>query len=304
MARSVIITCAVTGGGDTVGKSKAVPVTPEQIATSAIDAAKAGAAIVHLHVRDPQTGRGSTDPALFRETVRRIRDSGTDVILNLTTGHGAIIRLTREARTGASIGGAVLPPEERVAHVEELRPEICSLDMGTMNFGANIFVNTPEDIAAIARGAVRAGSRPELEVFDLGQIRLAQHLIDKGEIAHPALFQLCLGVPWGAPATAETMAHMRNMLPPGSPWCAFGIASQQFPMVAHAVLLGGHVRVGLEDNLYLDRGILAPSNAALVERAVSIVTALGAKIASPAEARTLLGLRDSIASLASGAAAE
>jgi uncharacterized protein (DUF849 family) len=198
----------------------------------------------------------------------------------------------------------VRPPAERVAHVEELRPEICSLDMGTMNFGANIFVNTPEDIAAIARGAVRAGSRPELEVFDLGQIRLAQHLIDKGEIAHPALFQLCLGVPWGAPATAETMAHMRNMLPPGSPWCAFGIASQQFPMVAHAVLLGGHVRVGLEDNLYLDRGILAPSNAALVERAVSIVTALGAKIASPAEARTLLGLRDSIASLASGAAAE
>jgi uncharacterized protein (DUF849 family) len=302
MARSVIITCAVTGGGDTVGKSKAVPVTPEQIAQSAIDAAKAGAAIVHLHVRDPKTGRGSTDPALFRETVQRIRASGTDVILNLTTGHGAIVRLTREARTGASVGGSVLPPQERVAHVEELHPEICSLDMGTMNFGANIFVNTPEDITEIARGAKRAGSRPELEVFDLGQIRLAQHLIDQGEIASPALFQLCLGVPWGAPATAETMAHMRNMLPPGSPWCAFGIAAQQFPMVAHAVLLGGHVRVGLEDNLYLDRGVLAPSNAALVERAVSIVTALGAAVAGPAEARTLLGLRNP--ALATEAAAE
>ncbi len=291
MSRPVIITCAVTGGADTSGKNPAVPVTPEQIARSSIDAAKAGAAIVHLHVRDPQTGKGCISPELFRDTVGRIRASGTDVILNLTTGSGGLLRLAGQSLTPASIGAGVAAPELRSRHVVELCPEICSLDMGSMNQGPNLFVNTAADVATIARLVQGAGARPELEVFDSGHIVLANEMIGRGELQSPAMFQLCLGLSWGAPATPEMMLALRNMLPPGSIWTGFGIGTREFPMVAQAMLLGGHVRVGLEDNLYLKRGVLAPSNAALVEKAVSIVEAMGESVASAAEARELLGLQ-------------
>ena len=271
MARDVIISCAVTGSADTVGKHPGVPVTPRQIAQAAIDACKAGAAIAHIHVRDVQTGQASRDPALYREVVQRIRDAGSPVIINLTTGPGSrYVPAEDDPRTGGP-GTTMATPQERVRHVEELLPDLCSLDVGSMNFGETGFLNTPAHLRIMARAIAAAGVRPELEVFEPGHIRLAARLIDDGLIAAPALFQICLGIPWGAPATPETMIYMRDLLPPGSIWAAFGISRAEFPMVAQAVVLGGHVRVGLEDNLYLDHGVLAPGNAALVERAVGIV---------------------------------
>ncbi|RAI32009.1 3-keto-5-aminohexanoate cleavage protein [Rhodoplanes serenus] len=288
--RPVIVTCALTGGGDTVGKSPAVPVTPEQIAGSAIAAARAGAAIVHIHVRDPATGKPATDLALYREVVERIRAVDTDVILNLTTGAGArFIPSAADPKVGGE-GTTLAAPELRVRHIEALRPEICTLDITTMNFGEFVFVNTPAHLRVMGRAVAAAGVLPELECFDSGNVRLALRLIEEGVLHPPAMFQLCLGVPWGAPATPESMLFMRSLLPAGAFWTGFGIGGAQFPMVAQAVLLGGHVRVGLEDNLYMERGVLAPSNAALVEKAVRIVRALDAEPASPAEARRILAL--------------
>ena len=288
MSRPVIISCAITGGGDTVGKHPAIPVTPAQIADSAVGAAAAGAAIVHIHVRDPASGAPSMDKALYREVVERIRGSGSDVIVNLTTGAGGRFVPSPENPRQPGPGTTLSPPEVRVAHVVELRPEVCSLDMGSMNFGPHVFVNTPAHLAEMARAIRAAGARPELEVFDTGHIRLARHLIERGEIASPPLFQICLGISWGAPATPEAMLAMRNMLPADAIWAAFGIGTQQFPMVAQAVLLGGHVRVGLEDNLYLEKGVFAPTNAAFVEKAAAIVRMLGERPATPAEARAIL----------------
>ena len=292
MARDggVIITCALTGGGDTAGKSQAVPVTPKQIADSAIEAAAAGAAIVHVHVRDPDTGRPSMDPALYREVVARIRDSGSDVVVNLTTGPGARFVPGDDDPLRPGPGTTLARPERRVAHVEELRPEICSLDVATMNFGEHVFVNTPKHLRTMAERIRAAGVKPELEVFEAGHVRLARRLIDDGLVEAPPLFQICLGIPWGAPATPAAMMYMRDLLPAGAAWAGFGIAAAQFPMVAQAVLLGGHVRVGLEDNLYLERGVPAPGNGALVERAAKLIELLGAKVATPAEARAILGL--------------
>ncbi|RAI45041.1 3-keto-5-aminohexanoate cleavage protein [Rhodoplanes roseus] len=288
--RPVVVTCALTGGGDTVGKNPAVPVTPAEIATSAIDAAKAGAAIVHIHVRDPATGRPATDLALYREVAERIREVDADVILNITTGAGArFIPSDADPKIGAE-GSTLAPPEYRVRHIETLRPEICTLDITTMNFGEFVFVNTPAHLRVMGRAVAAAGVLPELECFDSGNIRLALRLIEEGVLKTPAMFQICLGVPWGAPAAPEAMMFMRDMLPEGAFWTGFGIGPAQFPMVAQALLLGGHVRVGLEDNLHLERGVLAPSNAALVEKAVRILRALDAEPATPAEARHLLGL--------------
>lgn len=290
MNRRTIITCAVTGGADTVGKHPAIPVTPAEIATAAIDAGKAGAAVAHIHVRDPQTGKPSMEPALYAEVVARIRDSGSPIIINLTTGPGArFFPSDNDPRTGDP-ATTLTTPARRVEHVLALKPEICSLDMGSFNFGSYVFVNTPKHLAEMARQVRAAGVKPELEVFDTGQIRLADKLIADGDLAGPALFQLCLGIAWAAPATPEAMLHMRDMLPDGSTWAGFGISAMEFPMAAQAVLLGGHVRVGLEDNLYLERGVFAPSNAALVERAVQIVRAIGSEVATPAEARAMLGL--------------
>jgi uncharacterized protein (DUF849 family) len=294
MSRRVVITCAVTGGADTVGKHPGIPVTPQQIAQSAVEAATAGAAIVHIHVRDPDTGRASLDPKLFREVFERIRERDDEVIINLTTGEGGLVHLTEDGATSADLGKHVAQPAVRAAHVMEIGPDMCSLDMGSMNFGDDLFVNSAADIEAIADIAQSVGTRIELEVFDTGHIRFAQHLIGKRRQTSPPLFQLCLGIPWGAPATIETMLHMRSLLPANAVWAAFGIGPAQFPMVASAVLLGGNVRVGLEDNLYLQRGVLAPSNAALVERGVEIVECLGAAVATKREAREIMGIKEQV----------
>jgi len=291
MNHDVIITCAVTGAGATTDKSEHVPVTPEQIATSSIEAAKAGAAVVHVHVRDPETGEGSRDVGLFKETVKLIRDSGTDVILNLTAGMGGdwVPGDTDPAMPGA--GTDMIGPEERLAHVVECRPDICSLDCGTMNFGNGnyTYINTAPFLRKMAKMVQELGVKPELEVFDLGQIRLARALIDEGLIDAPPLFQICLGIPWGAGADTETMAAMKQALPSDALWAGFGISRMQMPMVAQAVLLGGNVRVGLEDNIYLDRGVLA-TNAMLVERAREIIERMGARVLGPDEARASIGL--------------
>jgi uncharacterized protein (DUF849 family) len=290
MQRKVIISCAVTGSADSPGKNPAVPVTPQQIAQSSIDAAKAGAAVVHIHVRDPQTSKPSMDGALYREVVERIRSSGTDVLINLTTGPGARFVPGADDPMKPGPGSSLSRPDVRVRHVVELRPDICSLDMGSLNMGSRVFINTPEHLQVMAVAIRDAGVLPELEVFETGHLLLAKRMIETGHIKAPGMFQICLGIAWGQPATPEAMTYMRNLLPPASPWFAFGISLHQFPMVAQTVLLGGHVRVGLEDNLYLGKGKLAPSNAALVEKAAGIIEVLGDSVATPAEARDILGL--------------
>src|SRR5262245_37051641 len=290
MQRKVMIACAVTGSADTPGKNPAVPVTPAQIAQSAIDAAKAGAAIVHIHVRDPQTTKPSMDGALYREVVERIRGSGTDVLINLTTGPGGRFIPGAEDPQVPAPGTTLRHPNERVRHVQDLRPDICSLDMGSMNMGPSVFVNTVGSLETMAIAIRDANVVPELEVFDTGHLMLAKRMIESGHIKAPALFQICLGISWGQPATSDAMAYMRSHLPADCTWFAFGISTQQFPMAAQAVLLGGHVRVGLEDNLYLEKGKLTPSNAALVEKAARIVEILGDQVATPADARQILGI--------------
>jgi len=241
-------------------------------------------------VRDPATGQGSRDVGLFTEVVERVRASDTDVIVNLTAGMGGDwIPDPSDWNTGGP-GSDMAGPEERLAHVEALRPDICSLDCGTMNFGNdNTYISTPSILRVMAAKIKQLGVKPELEVFDLGHVRLANQLIGEGLIDEPPLFQICLGIPWGAPADAESMLAMRNALPPGANWAGFGISRSEMPMVAQAAILGGNVRVGLEDNLYLDRGVLA-SNADLVQRAKEIIERLGSKVATPDEAREQLGL--------------
>ena len=290
MARKVMISCAVTGSADTPGRNPAVPVTPQQIANSCLDAAKAGASIVHIHVRDIKTTKPSMDKALYRETVERIREKNTDVLINLTTGPGA--RFVHDDNDPSKAGGdsVLRGPAERVQHVVELKPDICSLDMGSLNMGDRVFVNTPKHLQAMALAIKDAGVMPELEVFETGHLLLAKKFLENGHVKGPGMFQICLGISWGQPATPEAMSYMRSLLPANSPWFAFGISLHQFPMVAQAVLLGGHPRVGMEDNIYLEKGVLAPSNAALVEKAGKIIEILGEQVATPADARQLLGL--------------
>lgn len=289
MSRSVIITCALTGSAPTAAKSPHVPVTPAQIAASALEAAREGAAIVHIHVRDVETGLESWRPELFREVVERIRERNSELILNLTTGFGAAI-LPPESDGPPDISGFLIDQMERFTHVQELLPEICSLDCGTMNFGAReLFVNTPVWLARGAQLLQQINVKPELEVFDLGHVRYANTLVEKGYITAPALFQLCLGVPWGAPATPEAMLAMRQALPPQAMWSGFGIGSTQMPMAVQAALLGGHARVGLEDNLYLKKGVLA-TNGALVAKLVEALSHVDMRPATPAEARSAIGL--------------
>jgi uncharacterized protein (DUF849 family) len=291
MNNDVIITCAVTGAGDTTSRSNLVPITPRQVADAAIEAANAGAAVVHVHVRDPETGAGSRDPALFREAVDMIRDSGVDMIINLTAGMGGDWVPSEEDPSLPGPGSDMIGPEERLAHVIDCKPDICSLDCGTMNFaGDYAYINTAPFLRRMAEMVQEIGVKPELEVFDLGQIRLARSLIDDGLIDAPPMFQLCLGIPWGAGADTETMTAMKQALPPGALWAGFGISRMQMPMVAQAVLLGGNVRVGLEDNIYLDKGVLA-SNGMLVERAVEIIERMGARVLGADEARAKIGLK-------------
>jgi uncharacterized protein (DUF849 family) len=290
MADKTIITCAVTGSITRPDQHPGLPITPEQIARAAIDAAKAGAAIAHIHVRDPATGAPSMDLALYREVVERIRASGSELLINLTTGPGGRFVPGDDDPKVAGPGTNLLPPERRVEHVVALKPEICSLDLNTMWFGASVVINTPRSAATMARAIRAAGVLPELEVFDSGDLQLAHQLLADGALARPPLFQVVLGIRNGFPATPETLLYARSLLPADALWAAMGIGRMEFPIVAQACLLGGHVRVGLEDNLYLSRGELAPSNAALVERAATLVELLGRSVATPAEARALLGL--------------
>ncbi len=290
MQQKVILTCAVTGGDDTVPKFSAVPFKPNQIADAAIEACAAGAAIAHIHVRDPETGKPSMGLDLYREGVERIRESGSPVIINLTTGPGArFIPSSSEANTAAP-GSNLRTPEERVRHILALKPEICSLDMGSLNFGKGALINVAAHIEAIAAEIRRAGVLPELEIFDTGHLALSLDMIKRGVIDRNAIFQLVMGVPWGAPAVTEALSAMKSLLPQDSTWAAFGIGRSEFPMVAQAYLLGGHVRVGLEDNLYIEKGVLAPDNASLVKKARTILEMLGATLATPDEARQILGI--------------
>ncbi|MEM7564411.1 MAG: 3-keto-5-aminohexanoate cleavage protein [Pseudomonadota bacterium] len=290
MNNDVIITCAVTGAGETTSRSNLVPITPRQVADAAIEAAKAGAAVCHIHVRDPETGAGSRDPELFRQTLDMIRESGVDMIINLTAGMGGDWVPSEEDPSLPGPGTDMIGPEARLEHVVLCKPDICSLDCGTMNFGGNYtYINTAPYLRTMAEIVKDLGVKPELEVFDLGQIRLARNLIDDGLIENDPMFQICLGIPWGAGADTETMAAMKQALPSNAIWAGFGISRMQMPMVAQAVLLGGNVRVGLEDNIYLDRGVLA-TNGMLVERAVEIIERMGARVVGPDEARTRLGL--------------
>ena len=291
MARKVMIACALTGAADTPSKNPAVPVTPKEIAESGIAAAKAGAAIVHIHVRDPKTTGPSMELAHYREVMERIRDSGTDVVINLTTGAGARFVPGSNDPMVPDPSSTMRTAAERVQHVVELKPEICSIDMGSINMGNYVFVNTVPQIEEIAIAIREAGVRPEIEVFEPGHVMLSNRLIKTGHFKSPPLFQICLGVNWGTPATPEGMNYMKGLLPADATWFTFGCAAQQFPMVAQAMLYGGHVRVGLEDNLYLARGKLAPSNAALVEKAAEIIDVMGEDLATAADARQMLGLR-------------
>jgi uncharacterized protein (DUF849 family) len=291
MADKTIITCAVTGNITRPEQHPDLPITPEQIARAAIDAAKAGAAIAHIHVRDPQTGAPSMALEHYREVVERIRASDIDLIVNLTTGPGGRFMPSDDDPRVAAPGSTLVRPERRVEHIVALRPEICSLDLNTMWFGNAVVINTPRNVTIMA-GAIReAGVKPELEVFDSGDIQLARQLLENGVLPRPPLFQVVLGIKNGFPATPETLLYARSLLPADAQWAAMGTGRMEFPIVAQACLLGGHVRVGLEDNLYLSKGVLAPSNAALVERAVTIVELLGRSVATPAEARQILGLR-------------
>ena len=296
MGRKVIITCAVTGSADTVSKNPAVPVTPAQIAQSSIDAARAGAAIVHVHVRDPETGQASMELDHYRAAAGGIRESNTDVVLNLTTGYGARLSPGVDDPFEFGPGTTYTSPANRVRHVLELKPEICSLDVATMNSGGirdhSVMINSSPHLRYMADAIREIGVVPELEVFDTGHVRQAAHMVEKGEVAPPGFFQLCLGIQWGAPATAEALTYMKSLLPDGAHWAAFGISRDQLPIAGLSVLNGGHVRTGLEDNLYLKRGELARSNAALVEQAVALIEMLGCEPATPQEARDILGLRN------------
>ncbi|HMB46667.1 MAG TPA: 3-keto-5-aminohexanoate cleavage protein, partial [Afifellaceae bacterium] len=291
--REVFITCAVTGSGNTTGKSGKVPVTPEEIAVSAIEAAKAGAAIVHCHVRDPETGRPARDIALYREVTERIRSADTDVVLNLTAGMGGDMVFGPVEtplpldQAGTDMAGA----SERVRHVAECRPEICTLDCGTMNFSAGDYVmtNTPSMLREMARQMTALGVRPEIEAFDTGHLWFAKQLVEEGLIEDPVLVQLCMGVPWGAPDDLTTFLAMVNAMPAGWHFSAFSIGRNEMPYVAAAVLAGGNVRVGLEDNLYLGKGVFA-TNAQLVENAVGIIEAMGCTVIGPQAVRDKLNL--------------
>ena len=293
MNRNPIITCAVTGSGDTAGKHPDLPKSPAEIATAAIEAAKAGAAIAHIHVREPETGKPSRDVELYREVVDRVRDSETDVVINLTTGMGGDLYLgPDDDPLNFTDDTDCVGQMERIEHVEALLPEICSMDCGSFNYmGQNyVYVSTQTMLELGAKRLQEIGVKPELEVFDMGQVWFAKHMIDNGLIDAPPLFQICLGIPWGAPATPNTFQAMVNELPDGCNWSGFAIGAMEMPMVAQSVLLGGNVRVGLEDNLYLEKGVLA-TNAQLVERARKIVEAMGATVQSAAEARETFGLR-------------
>ncbi|MDP7541658.1 MAG: 3-keto-5-aminohexanoate cleavage protein [Acidimicrobiales bacterium] len=292
MNRNVIISCAVTGAGDTAGRSEHVPVTPQQVAEAALDAARAGAAIVHCHVRDPETGKGTRTVAYYREVVERIREQDDEVVINLTAGMGGDLVVGPDDdpmawQDGTDMVGGI----ERLAHVEAIRPDICSMDCGSLNFGNHneVYVSTPDMLRIMAERVRELGVRPELEIFDTGNFWFAETMISEGLIDAPYWFQLCLSIPYGTPLDIGLLIAMVNRLPAEAEFTSFALGAMQMPMVAQSVMLGGHVRVGLEDNLYLERGVLA-TNAQLVDKAVKIVELMGASVQTPVDARKTLGL--------------
>lgn len=291
MNKKVILSCAVTGAGDTTGKSPHVPVTPKEIADSAIKAAKAGATIAHVHARDPKTGGLSHDIGLYQEIVERIRESETDVIINITSGGGGDWIPSEEDPTRGGEGTDIQTPEQRHAPIGKLLPEMCTLDCGSINFGDMLYVSPTDWLRRQAKLVQDAGVKPELECFDTGHVRFANQLIQEGLIDGDPLYQFCLGIPWGAAADAETLSYLKSRIPENGRWAAFGIGRMQMPIVAESVLQGGNIRVGLEDNLYLKKGQLA-TNEQLVDKAVGIVQSLGSDIMTPAEAREELDLRN------------
>ena len=293
MNQNVFITCAVTGSGSTQDKSPHVPRSPKQIAESAIEAAKAGAAVVHCHVRDPETGTPSRDLALYREVTERIRDSEVDVVLNLTAGMGGdmVFGDVENPLPVKDAGTDMIGATERMAHIAECLPEICTLDCGTMNFAEADYVmtNTPGMLRAMGQMMTDLGVKPEIEAFDTGHLWFAKQLVKEGVLDSPALVQLCMGVPWGAPDDLNTFMAMVNNVPSDWNWSAFALGRNEMAFVAASVLAGGNVRVGLEDNLFLERGVLA-TNAQLVEKAVTIIENLGARVIGPEDVRQRLDL--------------
>lgn len=294
MTQKVILTCAVVGESQYNRDHPNFPVTPQEIADAALEAEQAGASAVHLHVRDPETGDGSRDPDLFLDMVTRVRDNNVKSVINVTCGGGAFFKPDPADESRGLPSSDVATAEERVKHIDMTRPEVCSLDVTTQNQVDGdedyVYLNTPYTLKKMARYFQEMGVKPELEVFAPGDILLANKMIEEGYIDAPPMFQIVMGTRWGLPATPETMIYMRSLLPKDAIWAAFGIARMQMPMVAQATLLGGNVRVGLEDNLYLSRGVFA-TNGQLVERARTIIESLGAEVATPDEARQILGLK-------------
>lgn len=285
-----LLTCAVTGNITRPDQTPHLPITPEQIADDCLAAAEAGAAAVHIHVRDPLTGRPSMEVELYRAVVDRIRRGNRDLIINLTTGPGGRFVPSDENPRIAGAGTTLLPPLERVRHIELLRPDVCSLDLNTMNSGGDVVINTPRNVRIMAQAMRQAGVMPELEIFDSGDVHLARDLITEGVLDGPGLWTFVTGVKYGFAAVPETLLYARGLLPAGAIWSAFGVGRHEFPMVAQSWLLGGHVRVGLEDNIYLERGVLARDNAELVRKARGMVRDLGGDLLDAREARALLGL--------------
>ncbi|RZI78031.1 MAG: 3-keto-5-aminohexanoate cleavage protein [Variovorax sp.] len=285
-----LITCAVTGNLVKPEQTPHLPITPTQIADECLAAAEAGAGQVHIHVRDPGTGKPSMEVDLYREVVERIRRQDRELIINLTTGPGGRFIPSEDDPKVYAPGTSLLPPERRVEHIALIRPDVCSLDLNTMNSGPDVVMNTPKNVRRMARVIREAGVKPELEIFDSGDINLALDLIADGTLDGPGMWTFVLGVKYGFASTPETLLYARNMLPRGAFWSAFGIGRMEFPIVAQAWLMGGHVRVGMEDNIYLSHGVLAESNAQLVAKARDIIVSLGGQVASAAEARTALGL--------------
>ena len=292
MARTkkTILTVAVTGNLTTVQQNPALPCTPEQIANAALESAKVGAAIAHIHVRHGD-GRPSTDLVHYREVVERIRDKNSELIINLTTGPGGRFVPSKDDPRIAGPGTTAMHPLKRVEHIVELKPDIATLDLNTMWSGAAAVINPPENVTIMANEIQNAGAKCELEVFDSGDIQLAHVLLEQGVIKRPPLFQIVMGVRYGFVSTVETLVYAKSLLPQDAVWAAFAIGRWEFPMLATAWTLGGHVRVGMEDNVYLSRGKLTPSNAALCEKAVRILDDMGAELATAKEARQILGLR-------------
>ena len=293
MKTDLFLTCALTGAGDAAGRNPHLPVTPAQIAQSALDAAKAGAAVAHIHVRDPQSGKAARTPELYRETVRRIRDAGSDVIINLTAGMGGDLVLGDDQnplppKPGTDLAG----PDERLEHVRELLPDICTLDCGSMNFAAGgnyVMVNTPKIIEKMARQIQQLGVKPELEIFDTGDLVLAAQMIKNGLVDAPPLIQLCMGIPYGMPADLGVFAAAVARLPENAIWSSFAIGRLQAPWTLISAFAGGNVRVGLEDNLYLKKGVPA-TNAQLTENAADILSRAGFNLMTPEQARRAIGL--------------